>query len=218
MDWISYQHVGNAYLQAPTREKVHTTAGPEFGPSNIGKTVIVVRAMNGLKSSGAAWHVRLSETLRAMDFKPSYANPDIWMKPATKANGFKYYDYILVYVDDLLVISKKPGLIMQSIKHACRLKDEPQTPSTYLRATIKPWHIQGKTKPVWSMSCMQYLKEAIRNVEMELLKTGKYSGENLPHQCRPITPRVGCQSCTRSRPSKLLSKSHRSAPLGHRTW
>jgi len=106
-------------------------------------------------------------------FKPSYANPDIWMKPATKANGFKYYDYILVYVDDLLVISKKPGLIMQSIKHACRLKDEPQTPSTYLRATIKPWHIQGKTKPVWSMSCMQYLKKAIRNVEMELLKIGK---------------------------------------------
>jgi len=30
--------VGNAYLQAPAREKVHTTAGPEFGPHNDGKT------------------------------------------------------------------------------------------------------------------------------------------------------------------------------------
>jgi hypothetical protein len=29
--------VGNAYLQAPIRKKVHTTAGPEFGPNNIGK-------------------------------------------------------------------------------------------------------------------------------------------------------------------------------------
>jgi hypothetical protein len=28
--------VGNAYLQAPVREKVHTTAGPEFGPNNVG--------------------------------------------------------------------------------------------------------------------------------------------------------------------------------------
>jgi hypothetical protein len=37
--------VGNAYLQAPAREKVHTTATPEFGPNNIGKTVLVVRAM-----------------------------------------------------------------------------------------------------------------------------------------------------------------------------
>jgi len=99
--------VGNAYLQAPTREKVHTTAGPEFGPSNIGKTVIVVRAMYGLKSS---------ETLQSLDFKPSYADPDVWMKPATKADGYKYYDYILVYVDDILVISDKPHPIMHSIR------------------------------------------------------------------------------------------------------
>jgi hypothetical protein len=27
--------VGNAYLQAPAREQVHTTAGPEFGPSRV---------------------------------------------------------------------------------------------------------------------------------------------------------------------------------------
>jgi hypothetical protein len=60
--------VGNAYLQAPAREKVHTTAGPGFGPSNIGKTVIIVRAMYGLKSSGATWHAKLSETLRGMNF------------------------------------------------------------------------------------------------------------------------------------------------------
>jgi hypothetical protein len=88
--------VGNAYLQAPTREKVHTTAGPKFGPSNIGRTVIVVRAMYGLKSSGAAWHTKFSETLRSMNFKPSYADPDVWMRPAIKPDGFKYYEYILV--------------------------------------------------------------------------------------------------------------------------
>ena len=66
---------GNAYLHAPVREKVHTTAGPELGPHNVGKTVIVVRAMYGLKSSGAAWHAKLSETLHSMDFVPSYADP-----------------------------------------------------------------------------------------------------------------------------------------------
>jgi hypothetical protein len=57
--------VGNAYLQAPVWGKVHTTAGPEFGPNNI------IQAMYGLKSSGAAWHAKLSETLRDMDFVPS---------------------------------------------------------------------------------------------------------------------------------------------------
>ncbi len=165
--------VGNAYLQAPTREKVHTTAGPEFGPSNVGRTVIIVRAMYGLKSSGAAWHAKLGETLREMGFKPSYADPDVWMKPATKSDGFKYYDYILVYVDDILVISALPNPIMQTIQQAYRLKEAPQPPKTYLGATIKPWNLPGEPKPVWSMNCVQYLKEAIKNVESELLKTGK---------------------------------------------
>jgi hypothetical protein len=41
--------VGNAYLQATAREKLHTTAGPEFGPSRVGQTVIIVRAMYGPK-------------------------------------------------------------------------------------------------------------------------------------------------------------------------
>jgi hypothetical protein len=71
--------IGNAYLQAPAREKVHTTAGPEFGPNHVGKTVIIARAMYGLKSSGAAWHAQLSQTLHDMNFKPSPADPDVWI-------------------------------------------------------------------------------------------------------------------------------------------
>jgi hypothetical protein len=143
--------VGNAYLQAPVREKVHTTAGPEFGPNNVGKTVIVVQAMYGLKSFGAAWHAKLSETLRGMDFIPSYADPDVWYKAATKEDGFKYYQYILVYVDNILIIAHKPMPIMATIQKAYRLKDE--------------------TRQVWSMNCIQYLREAIKNVESELAKS-----------------------------------------------
>ena len=45
----------NAYLNAPAREKVYTTAGPEFGAELIGKSVLIVQALYGLKSSGAAW-------------------------------------------------------------------------------------------------------------------------------------------------------------------
>ena len=45
--------VGNAYLNAPCREKIYCIAGPEFG-ADEGKTAIIVRALYGLKSSGAA--------------------------------------------------------------------------------------------------------------------------------------------------------------------
>ena len=44
---------GNAYLNSSTNEKVYTTAGPEFG-ADEGKTIIIVRALYGLKSSGAS--------------------------------------------------------------------------------------------------------------------------------------------------------------------
>jgi hypothetical protein len=37
--------IGNAYLQAPTREKVHMTASHKFGPNRIGQTIIIVRAL-----------------------------------------------------------------------------------------------------------------------------------------------------------------------------
>jgi hypothetical protein len=163
--------IGNAYLQAPAREKVHTTAGPEFGHNNTGKTVIIIRAMYGLKSSGAAWHAKFSETLRSMNFHPSLADPDVWFRPATKDSGFEYYEYILVYINDVLVISAMPSPVMKTIQNAYRLKDPPAPHSTYLGATIKPWSIPHETKPVWSMNCVQYLKEAIKNVELELNKS-----------------------------------------------
>jgi hypothetical protein len=44
-----------AYLKAMPREKVYTTAGPQFGAEFEGRPVLIVRALYGLKSSGAAW-------------------------------------------------------------------------------------------------------------------------------------------------------------------
>jgi len=140
--------IGNAYLQAPAREQVHTTAGPEFGPSRVGQTVIIVRAMYGLKSSGAAWHAQLSETLHGMGFKPSLADPDVWYRAACKENGFEYYEYILVYVDDILAVSHKPNIIMKTIQKQYRLKEEPTAPKQYLGAVIKQWNIPNEQRPV----------------------------------------------------------------------
>jgi hypothetical protein len=146
-------------------------AGPEFGPRHVGKTVVFVRAMYGFKSSGAAWHAKLSETLYSMQFKPSHADPNVWMRATTKDNGFEYYQYILVYVDDLLVISHLPGPIMQTIQQAYQLKDDPSPPFNYLGATIKEWSIPNETCKVWGMNSTQYIKEARLCIELELEQT-----------------------------------------------
>ena len=45
--------IGNAYLEALTKEKIYVVAGPEFGPELEGHTLIMHKALYGLHSSSA---------------------------------------------------------------------------------------------------------------------------------------------------------------------
>jgi len=161
--------IGNAYLNAPAREKVYTTAGPEFGPEMEGKSVLIVRALYGLKSSGAAWRAHLANTLQQLGYKSCLADPDVWFRPAVKDDGFQYYEYVLVYVDDLLVLSHQGDKTMKALEDFYRLKDGFTEPTRYLGAEVKKWHFpQDVTKHYWALSSAQYVKEAIKNIEAHL--------------------------------------------------
>ena len=52
----------NAYVSALIKEKVWCGLGPEFGP-NAGKSAIIVCALYGLKSTGAAFHAHLVDCM-----------------------------------------------------------------------------------------------------------------------------------------------------------
>jgi hypothetical protein len=52
----------NAYISAPIKEKVWCALGPEF-VSNADKSAIIVRALYGLKSAGAAFHAHLTDCM-----------------------------------------------------------------------------------------------------------------------------------------------------------
>lgn len=137
--------------------------------------MIIVRALYGLQSSGAAWHDHFAQTLHHMGFKTSYADPDVWMRPGTKGNGFKYYEYILVYVDDLLIISHQAMLIVNTLKSQYRLKeDEVGKPKTYLGAHVNESRLpEDCNKRQWGLSAEQYIKNAIKNIEDKLNESGK---------------------------------------------
>ena len=47
--------IGNAYLEVKISERVCIRAGPEFGPL-AGHTLLIHKALYGLRSSGAHWH------------------------------------------------------------------------------------------------------------------------------------------------------------------
>jgi hypothetical protein len=128
--------IGNAFLNAPCQEKIWFAAGPEFGPKQ-GQLIKVVRALYGLKSSSAAWRNMLSETTREMGFKPCKGDADVYRREATKPNGFEYYEYLLTYVDDILIISHNPKPIIEILGSRYDLKPESiGSPEWYLGANI----------------------------------------------------------------------------------
>lgn len=101
--------IGNAYLESYTKEKVAFTAGPEFGEYE-GHTFVIVKALYGLRSSGARWHDRLYDALTGMGFTPSLADADIWMREQDD-----HYEYIACYVDDLMIASRNPKAIIDAL-------------------------------------------------------------------------------------------------------
>jgi hypothetical protein len=107
--------VSSAYLEADTKEKVCFIAGDEFGKLR-GHTLVVCKALYGLRSSGLRWHEKFADILRELNFLPSRAEPDIWMR-----QNNDLYEYIGVYVDDLAIAAKDPGSIIKILEGGYKL-------------------------------------------------------------------------------------------------
>lgn len=172
--------IENAYLTAPCREKCWTIVGKEFG-SDQGKPFIIQKALYGLKSSGAAFRAFLAETLDDMGFRSSHADPDVWLRPAVKPDGEKYYEYILCYVDDILCISFDPERPMNDIGMAFKFKKNIiEKPDIYLGAKLEEKILNGRR--VWTMTSKEYVKLSIENVERQIKK------RNMKFPSRAVTP------------------------------
>ena len=126
--------VGNAYLEAYTDEKLCIMAGPEFKELQ-GHLLIMVKALYETRSGGARWHDRLFDILQELKFKPSKADPDVWMRPE---QGGTCYEYIAVYVDDLAIAAKDPQAFCKELKKKYNLKLKGVGPLEYhLACTYK---------------------------------------------------------------------------------
>jgi hypothetical protein len=162
--------IQNAYLTADCRKLIWTRAGSEFG-SEAGTIFIVKKALYGLKSAGAAFRALLAETLYDMGYVPTKADPDVWLRPAFKANGFEYYELVLCYVDDVLSISANPEVALQALTGTFTLKDNKiEKPEMYLGAQLGQMEVCGTI--CWTMSAEKYVNASVKNVEEALAKKG----------------------------------------------
>ena len=104
--------IGNAYLESKRDIEGHT--------------LVIVKALYGLRSSGLRWDERFANTLRDMQFSPSKAEDDIWMR----RNG-NIYEYIAIYVDDLCIVAKDPEIITRIFQEDYKYKLKNTGPISY---------------------------------------------------------------------------------------
>jgi hypothetical protein len=157
--------IQNAYLCAPCEEKVYTILGPEFGERE-GKKALIVRALYGLKSIGASFSRHLADCMRYMGYTPCKADPDLWMKIAIRPDDdFKYYAYILLYVDDVLCVAHNAVDEITKLDKFFPMKPGSiGDPDTYLGAKLKKVMLDNGIS-CWGMSPSKYIQESISNVE-----------------------------------------------------
>jgi hypothetical protein len=89
---VKMADIDNTYLMAHITEKVWIVLGPEFG-DDAGKRAFVVRALYGLKFTGATFRHQLAECMKHLGWTPCLADRDHWMKDFTRPEaGVRYWE------------------------------------------------------------------------------------------------------------------------------
>jgi hypothetical protein len=151
-----------------TKEKIFIVCGKEFGDQYVGRKAIIVRALYGLKSSGAAVRACLAEVLRdQLNLRPCRADNDVWLRAAQKADGTRYYEYVLVYTDNILCVSCDPNAIFCHLDQHFMLKPGLfiGPPTQYLGSSIGKYKFLNGDE-CWYMGSDQYVKR--KQSEMSL--------------------------------------------------
>ncbi len=172
--------IQNAYLQAPSSEKHFIVCGPEFGAENVGRVALTQRALYGRKVAGRDFWHHLRECMGRLGFTSSRADPDVWFRLSKRSTGEEYYEYVLLYVANVLVISEKAEAVLRKeIGKDWILKEESiGPPSKYLGGKLREVTLESGLK-CWAFGSCQYVQSAVNNVVDHLRKKGNYVPDNL---------------------------------------
>lgn len=197
---VTAADIGNAYLQAPSSQKYYIICGPEFGLENVGKVALIRRALYGGKTAGRDFRNHLRECMSHLKFTSCPADPDVWMRPAKTKDGSEYWEYVLLYVDDVLIVSDRGEEVLRTeIGKYFKLKEKSiGPPKIYLGGRMRQVKLENGMN-AWTFSSSQYVQAAVSNVETYLTQKGLKFQSRAPNtplssNYRPevdVTPELG---------------------------
>ena len=127
--------IGNAYLEAKTKEMLYVVAGPEFEELE-GHILVIYKVLYGLKISGLRWSQKIHDIMLDMGFSPCKADPCVWLR---KAKCSTKYEYVAIYVDDLLIACSCASEFIHTIKRKHILKIKGDGPLKY--HLVRDYHL-----------------------------------------------------------------------------
>jgi hypothetical protein len=150
--------IHNAYLQDPSLEKHFIICGPEFGIENEGRDALIWRALYGGKIAGGDFWHHLRDCMGQLGFSSSRADPDVWLRLSKQSTREEYFEYVLLYVDNVLVTSKNAGTLLRKEIGQCFVLREESIgpPSQYLGGKLCEVTLVNGTK-AWAFGSCQYV-------------------------------------------------------------
>ena len=93
---------------------------------------------------------------------------DVWMGKATTNEGVKYWEFVLLYVDDWLCISHYGDDVLNNEmwKHSIIKQSSIWPPNIYLGVKVRKKKIDTTKGPVnaWAFSSYRYAREVVSKV------------------------------------------------------
>ena len=127
---------------------------------------MIVRALYGLKSTGAICRNHLAKCMRQLGYESCIADPDLWFKAMTQTSEkFQYYAYLLLYVDDILAIHHYNEAAIKEIGRFFKMKPGlVRDPNIYLVAKLRKTELNNG-EVAWLLLPSKYVQEAVMNVK-----------------------------------------------------
>ena len=133
--------------------------GPEFDEEIAGSKAYIVRALYGCKSTGRDFKQHLRECMEMLGYRSCLADPDLWIREAVSDKGNKYYEYMLLFVDDCLCVSEHPR---EDLEEDFPMKPNfIEAPRIYIGAKIRKVKLPNGVE-AWAMSMSQYVGKRLR--------------------------------------------------------
>ena len=153
-------------------EKIWFVGGDESGEDR-GRVILIFGALCIIKYMGFLWRSALAAALQEIGLNPTMVYPKVWIRSPMRLDGYKYYEMILVYVNNIMIVYHLGDEVARKIGNFYKIKEGIQgLPTWYLGADTEKIQIKHGCE-IWKTSSRYYITNDIETVEALLLEDVK---------------------------------------------